>query len=608
MSATFGETRSAHFHSALDLKTWGRKGYEVYATRDGELHRISIGPTGYGKVIYLKHDDGSFSVYAHLLRFEEEIQKLADAIRFKDYRFELNQWLGHRNIRVKKGDLIGLTGASGIGPPHLHFELRTPDNDPFNPLLTNLEVKDDVPPQFSNLSLEPLSIRSKIEGENHIYTKRAYRSNGRYDFGTIDVSGPVGVGMDVFDQANDVYNAYAVYQLEMYVDGELYFQSKIDRFSYAETGQMLIDRVYPLLKESRAGYQRLYVSDGNTLPFYSGLKNRGKLDLSPGLHQVKVVARDYFGNTSEAQFQLRVEKNEEQPVDELSKTHSGNELFALKPESWSWFERWVNLPEEDFSRITITPLGQGGASTQNIVQQNGSKGISLNLEGSRDIFFRSSYKEHFIARQVVPQKSAIVPSTTDNSFAVFQPHTFYDTLSVGLTQKTFSPDSIRLHLFPDSHPTKKSFRLAVDIDSAQSALLHLGVYSYDQRRDKYSYLPSETRGNYLWTEPEEPGVFYILQDLEPPLVEDPKLVRRTDGQWLVYATVTDNRSGIDYARSEFYVNGLRGIAEYEPEDDRLVYYHPDFSPANEHNLRIVVYDLEGNRTEKHFYLSEGIRQ
>ncbi len=69
LTSTFAETRSAHFHAALDIKTWGQRGYEVYATRDGVVDRIAIGPRGYGKVVYLKHNDGSYSVYAHLLSF-----------------------------------------------------------------------------------------------------------------------------------------------------------------------------------------------------------------------------------------------------------------------------------------------------------------------------------------------------------------------------------------------------------------------------------------------------------------------------------------------------------------------------------------------------------
>lgn len=602
MSSTFGETRSAHFHSALDLKTWGQKGYEVYATRDGILHRIGIGPTGYGKVVYLKHNDGSYSVYAHLLRFEDEIQQMADSIRFGDYSFELDQWLGHLQIPVKQGQVIGLTGASGIGPPHLHFELRTPEHHPFNPLLTNLEVKDSVPPQFSNLSIEPLSIDSNIEGGNRIYTKRVRRSNGNYSFGTVNVAGPIGLGIDVFDQADGVYNAYAVYELKMFVNGELHFHSKIDRFSYEETGQMLVDRVYPILKHTRAGYQRLYIANGNTLPFYANLGKSGKLNLKPGLHEVRIVASDYFGNTSEATLQLNVR---EPNIQKVELVNAEKKQAELNPGSWQWFGKWVNVPREEFSNITVAPLGKSPDRATNSFKEYGNESISINLDSARDIFFGSGSREHFIARQIVPQSSSVVPSTTDGSFALFEPHTFYDTLSVGIVKRVSSPDSVRIHIFPDTHPTRKSFRLAVEIDSTQLALPHLGLYSYNERKKKLSYLSSYTRQNYLWAEPDEPGLFYLLQDTTAPAIRQPKLVRRTDGQWLAYATVTDDRSGIDHQKAEFYINGIRGIAEFEPEDNRLVYYHPDFTPSSQNNLRVVVYDKEGHRTEKHFYLTYG---
>jgi len=596
MSSTFGETRSAHFHSALDLKTWGQKGYEVYATRDGILHRIGIGPTGYGKVVYLQHDDGSYSVYAHLLRFEDEIQQMADSIRFKDYSFELDQWLGHLQIPVKQGEVIGLTGASGIGPPHLHFELRTPEHHPFNPLLTNLTVKDEVPPQFSNLSVEPLSMVSKIEGKNRIYTKRARRQAGNYHFGTVDVSGPVGLGIDVFDQANDVYNAYAVYELKMYVNDILHFHSIIDRFSYAETGQMLVDRVYPILKTTRAGYQRLYIADGNTLSFYANLEKSGKLNLEPGLHDVKIIASDYFGNSSEANLKLRVEETTHK---QAQKSETNKEPTELNPENWDWFEGWVNIPKEEFSTLTVAPLRNDIAG---LIKENGGNSISIALDKSRDVFFRSTYHKHFITRKVVPQKTSIIPSTTDNSFVIFKPHTFYDTLSVGLAREVYSPDSVKVHVFPDNRPSKRSFRLAVEIDSTQRALPHFGVYSFDVRKQKLSYLPSNIKQNYLWTEPDEPGIFYLLQDTTPPSIQQPRLVRRTDGQWLAYVTVTDERSGIAYEKAEFYINGVRGIAEYEPEDNRLVYYHSDFEPASENKLRIIVFDKEGHSTERNFSL------
>ncbi len=603
MSSTFGETRSAHFHSALDLKTWGRKGYEIYATRDATLHRIAIGPTGYGKVLYLKHDDGSYSVYAHLLRFEEKIQQIADSIRFKeDYSFEIDRNLDSLNYRIKQGEVIALSGASGIGPPHLHFELRTPEHRPFNPLLTNLRVKDTVAPQFSNLSVEPLSIRSEIEGSNRIYTKRVRKNNGSYSFGTVDVSGPVGLGVDVFDQANDVYNAYAVYELKMYVDDELRFHSKVDSFSYAETNQMFVDRVYPILNEKRAGFQRLYIADGNTLPFYKTASDKGKLDLPDGTHSVKIVASDYFGNSSEANLRLRVNRFDK-PSGDLSKASLSNGSVAeLNAGNWTWFKNWVNIPGEEIEGLTVAELDIYSDPDSHTNYDDGN-GMRLKLNPARDIFFRTSFDDHFIARQVTPGRFSIVPSTTDKSFAAFQPGTFYDTLSVGLRIKNFSPDSTLIQVHPSNHPIKKAYKLAVEIDSLQMTNSKLGIYKYEHRREKLSYLNSERQNNYLVAEPEELGSFYILEDTEAPELTNPKIVKRVDGKWLVYVTLQDHLSGLDYNRSTFRVNGTRGIAEYEPEDNRLVYYHPEFKPETENELEITVYDMEGNKTEKNFSLT-----
>lgn len=603
MSSTFGETRSAHFHSALDLKTWGRKGYKVYATRDAVLHRIAIGPTGYGKVLYLKHDDGSYSVYAHLLRFEEKIQQIADSIRFQDHRFEIDRNVESMNYRIKQGDVIALSGASGIGPPHLHFELRTPEHRPFNPLLTNLKVTDTIAPQFSNLSVEPLSMEAEIEGSNRIYTKRARKiSDKSYSFGTVDLSGPIGLGVDVFDQANDVHNAYAVYELKMFLNDELVFHSKVDSFSYAETNQMFVDRVYPLLNERRAGYQRLYIADGNTLPFYKTSGNKGKLNVTEGTHRVRIVANDYFGNISEATLRLRVHSGEQQSKDfSLATDSSKKDSAKLNAENWTWFENWVNIPDDQIQGLTVAELSLDEDPGNYTVYGN-RDGMRLKLNPARDIYFRTSIDNHFIARQVTPENFSIVPSTTDKSFAAFQPGTFYDTLSVAVRVKKFSSDSTLVQVHPSNRPIKQAYKLAVDIDSLQMANNRLGLYKYEQRREKFSYLNSTIRDKYLVAQPEELGSFYILEDREAPQLFNPRIVKRVDGQWLVYVTLRDNLSGIDYMRSIFTVNGTRGIAEYEPEDNRMVYYHPDFEPAAENELEISVYDMEGNKTERAFSL------
>ena len=598
LSSTFAETRSEHFHAALDLKTWGRRGYKVYATRDGLLHRIAIGPKGYGKVVYLKHDDGSYSIYAHLLRFEDRIQQMADSIRMRDYSFELDRTLDSLGIRIDQGDLIGLSGASGIGPPHLHFELRTPFERPFNPLLTNLRVDDNIPPRFSSLSVEPLSMFSSIEGDHELYTRRAQKRGSSYTFQTIDTRGAIGLGVDVFDQADRVYNPYAVYELKMYVDGQLFFHSRADSFAYNETNQMFLDRVYPILKKTRKGYQRLYIADGNTLPFYRKTGYSGKLDLEEGVHEIRITAGDFYGNTSSALLRLRV-----QPVNRIShpapKRPDQNKLSDFHTDHWKWFDNWVNIPDTTVEGLTIAPLGSVTVPSL-VVADNQS--VNVDLTQTRDLFFRRNYRNHFVARRVNPEEFSIVPATTHNVFAAFDASTFYDTLSVGITTQKYKPDSIRVSVHPENQPIRKPYLLAYELDSTLSAVPNLAFYEYNERRNRLSHLETHKKGSYLIAHPESMGSFYALSDTTSPVVNNPGIKRRPDGHWIATLNVHDNLSGIDHTKSVFIVNGIRGIAEFEPEDDRLVYYHPSFKPLNINNLEVEVTDRSGNVLKKTFRL------
>ena len=73
LSGNFGEFRGNHFHTGLDFKTQGREGFPVFAVADGVVARVKVSPWGYGRALYLKHEDGSTSVYAHLKIFNKEI-------------------------------------------------------------------------------------------------------------------------------------------------------------------------------------------------------------------------------------------------------------------------------------------------------------------------------------------------------------------------------------------------------------------------------------------------------------------------------------------------------------------------------------------------------
>lgn len=594
LSSTFAETRSAHFHAALDIKTWGQRGYKVYATRDGIVDRIAIGPKGYGKVLYLKHPDGSYSVYAHLLSFNDELQQLADSIRFSEgYQFELERFIGWRNIEVEQGDVIGYSGASGIGPPHLHFELRTPSHRPFNPLLTNLGVDDNIAPQILGLSVEPLSPHSSIEGENKIFTKRAWGKKGKYDVGSITVAGPVGLGINVFDQSNRVNNSYAVYQLKMSVDGQELFTARADSFSYAETDQMFIDRVYPLLKNTNKGYQRLYIADGNTLPFYSDTANKGVLDLEPGSYPVTIETIDFYGNTSTASLRLIVE--ERALGGKLPKKEYLTEKIAL-PHQWNWFNNWVTLSEKQFNQLTI------GTTDDKFIRHD--NGVTLDLQEHDNLFMRIPDIGSVTLRRINPNSSTVISAENQRGYAIFPEKTVYDTLSAGMVVQSFRADSITVNILPEAFPLRNSYRFSVQRDSALTDVSKLSFYHLDRDDHEWDLILTSFSDTQINAETEDLGTFTMKRDTTPPTLKDPRLRQRPDGQWLVLLDVRDNLSGIDHTRSEISINGVRGIAEFEPEDKRLVYYHPAFTPSSSMHIEAAVFDKMGNQRSATFQLEK----
>lgn len=595
LSSTFAETRSAHFHAALDIKTWGRRGYEVYATRDGIVDRIAIGPRGYGKVVYLKHDDGSYSVYAHLLSFNNELQQFADSIRFaQDYKFEIERFLGWKNIEVQQGDIIGYSGASGIGPPHLHFELRTPSEKPFNPLLTNLNVKDNIAPQVLGISIEPLSAESSIEGRNAVYTQKTWGKKNQYHFGTIDVSGPVGLGINAFDQSNDVHNSYAVYKLSMSVNGQELFTSRVDSFSYRETDQMFIDRVYPLLKEEGDGYQRLYVVDGNTLPFYKTDKNKGRLNLPPGEHEVTIRATDYYGNTSTTSLELNVR---EPKIDhpKLPRSSHGNPISP--PDTWNWFSNWLTLTETQFDEVTIGLAD----SSKYIRHQNG---VAVKTDQSAPLFLNIPRVGPIMLHRVKPNSPSVISSDDFKNVATFPKSTVYDTVSVGMAVHNHSPDSITVNILPEAYPLRQAYKFYIhrnpELDPKK-----LSFYKMDRDDVEWEMVPTEFTRDYIITEAESLGMFRMFRDTTAPKLQNPRLRQRADGRWVVMIDVEDNLSGIDYSRSKISVNGIQGIVEYEPEDDRFVYYHPNFEPKASMKIDVTAVDKMGNQQSSSFLLDSG---
>ena len=89
LAGTFGELRSNHFHSGLDIKTKQREGLKVYAAASGYVSRIKIAHFGYGKALYITHPNGYTSVYAHLSKYHGSIQKYVKTSQYNKESFAI---------------------------------------------------------------------------------------------------------------------------------------------------------------------------------------------------------------------------------------------------------------------------------------------------------------------------------------------------------------------------------------------------------------------------------------------------------------------------------------------------------------------------------------
>jgi hypothetical protein len=592
LSGTFGETRSAHFHAGIDVKTWGREGYKVFASRDGILHRVGVSPYGYGKVVYLKHDDGSISLYAHLRDFESSIRNLVDSLRMQTFPFRFDEHLEQYNLRFKKGDVIAYSGSTGIGPPHLHFELRSPQERPFNPLLAKVSFKDTTPPRISGIAIEPLSIDAHINGQSRIVEIKP--SSGT-NFGTINVGGTIGLAVNASDYADGASNVYAVYSLELQVNGNRMFVSRADSFGYYNTAQMFLDRIYPILMSTRTGYQRLYIRDGNTLPFYEHDTSAGRLKLPPGDHQIRIIATDFSGNKTTASAILRVSSPRKALDEEVLRAPeipiSIPYLSQSKIRMIDWNNDGFSVPTQSSSKVDICISPSSLLEQGRCTRLNKAAHHRISLRDADSALIRVNGVDLGMFNRVYPNFSKTIYSKDKRASVHFDRGSVYDTLSV-----SFTADIIQgvksAAIWPDHEPLKTPLQLSWNLDPSESNLDGWGWY-YTLAGRK-TWVSTQREGDIIRGVANRLGTYEVLRDQTPPELTNLSLKRDHAQRTIVSIRVRDDLSGVNFETTEFYVDGERGIIEYEPNGAELIWLHTNYRPRKGSNVAIKIADNAGN--------------
>lgn len=311
LSGTFGELRTDHFHSGIDIKTNRKQGKFIYAIADGYVSRIKVSPSGFGKAIYITHPNGYVSVYAHLKKYNKKIEKFVRTKQYECELFAIQIFPKKNEFPVIKGEIIALSGNSGGSyGPHLHFEIReTKTETPINPLLFGIDVKDYVKPKIRTLKVYPFDSNSLVDSSSFPVQYKVVgwgQLHRLENYDTLDVSGKIAFGIQTYDLFNDVNNKNGVYSIELYVDSVLYYSHSLEKFSFNESRYINSFIDYKEFKQNKRRIQKNYIDPNNKLSIYDSIINRGWITFSDTLfHNITYVVKDVKKNISKLLFIIK---------------------------------------------------------------------------------------------------------------------------------------------------------------------------------------------------------------------------------------------------------------------------------------------------------------
>ena len=592
LSGNFCELRSSHLHAGLDIKVGGVVGAPVHATADGYINRIKISYGGYGNALYIQHPNGTISTYAHLNNFNDQIQEYVKKAQYQKKSFTIELFPQKNELAVKRGQVIGKAGNSGSsGGPHLHFEIRDANQRPMDPLKFGFkEIVDRVPPYVRRIALTTMDEDARINGQFGRFEFSLKEENGRYIVSEpIDVRGTIGVEVAAFDKATGVRNVYGVKETELNLDGERQFLCQMDKFSFSQAKNIHVHANYEERYRQNRTFFRLYVADGNTLPFYSTNAQKGKITINDDqAHQALIKLSDINGNTSQVKFTLQGQpkSDERLKVGYFNKPYS-NQNFHVRGNVLQVFTPVNKSPEGIYERklakfyaerrileeppayivndvaVYLWNLNQGIPDSVDVCGDVSTLGIKVRVPS------RSAFSFYQPRMNVTFPKSAL-----------------FDTLFLQMNyQQEANRELFRIH--QDNVPLRQSMQVLLKPRQfPEGPRDKMSVYRIDSKGN-LGYEGGSWKGNNISFRTRTFGDFMLEVDTIAPVITplsiSPSRLR---------FKIEDVTSGI--REYEAYVNGEWLLMHYDYKRELIWSDRMDDSKPLEGEVKVKVRDMVGN--------------
>lgn len=308
----FGEFRSNRYHAGLDIRTGGRPGRKIYSPIDGYVYRVKMAYNGYGKGLYIMGDDGLIYVYGHLQDFQIRIDSTVKAVQLATKRYFMDKYYPKDSLRIKAGQLIAISGQTGAGAPHIHFEVRKTEAVPVNPLLAGFKLDDNFPPTLTRVGFQYVDSESLFpNGQRSLYWPLVSQKGGDYGLESIPYfCRPFGLLVDGFDKSRPDGIKQAIYRVKLEVDGENLYEILFDSLDFETSRSVNLNYDYTEANQGRKRVRRLFRMSGND---FKGVivqnQNAGILAYDTSVHKISVhevviTAEDVYGKSSQAKFEL----------------------------------------------------------------------------------------------------------------------------------------------------------------------------------------------------------------------------------------------------------------------------------------------------------------